>query len=139
MFEIASGALHIHFSILPVRRAHSRITEHFFYQSQKRRSKHSKLSDTDFRVLVCRKSYERSQKSKKSKWPIRCHIDGTLDLPFPMIHPRLIRSNSCQEHYPRIFISTKSVQHHHVLKIVHHAIQSVHPALFRLPICYPFT
>ena len=44
-----------------------------------------------------------------------------------MIHPRLIRSNSCQEHYPRIFISTKSVQHHHVLKIVHHAIQSIYP------------
>ena len=98
-----------------------------------------KLSDTDFCVLVCRKSYESSQKSKKSKWLIRCHIAGTLDLPFPMIHPRLIRSNSCQEHHPRIFISKKSLQYHHVLKIVHHAIQSIHPSLFRLPICDPFT
>ena len=37
------------------------------------------LSDTDFHVLLCRKSYESCEKSKKLKCLICCRIDGQLD------------------------------------------------------------
>ena len=37
------------------------------------------LSNTDLLEFFCRKSYESSQKSKKSKCLIRCQIDSQFD------------------------------------------------------------
>ena len=60
------------------------------------------LFNTDFVVLVSRKSFVVSPNSKKSSL-IRRPIDGKLDWPFETIPPRLIRLipvSSCDENCP---------------------------------------